>query len=67
MLIKQIIEFELWGPGPPSWRCTPQLVVFHYKTKISEENRQMLLFSAKMLQEAMYFPFPYLGQITYKI
>ena len=28
MLIEQIIEFELKGPGPPSCTSTPKLVIF---------------------------------------
>ena len=28
MLIEQIIEFELRGPGPPGRTCAPQLIIF---------------------------------------
>ena len=40
MLIEQIIEFELRGPGPPgcSPTCTPTTGYFPNKTKIIEEN-----------------------------
>ena len=38
MLIKQIIEFEWKGPGPPGRTCTPTTAYFHNKTKISKEN-----------------------------
>ena len=31
MLIKQIIEFELRGPGPPGRTCTPITGYFHEK------------------------------------
>ena len=35
MLIEQIIEFELGGPGPPSRSCTFTTGNFYDKTKIS--------------------------------
>ena len=35
MLIEQIIEFELRGPGPCSLPCTLTTGYFHDKTKIS--------------------------------
>ena len=40
MLIQQIFEFELRGPGPPGRRptCTPTTGCFYDKTKISKEN-----------------------------
>ena len=38
MLIKQIIEFELRGPGPSGPTRTPVTGYFHDKTKISKEN-----------------------------
>ena len=38
MLIEQIIEFQLRGPGPPGRTCTPSTGYFHDKTKISQEN-----------------------------
>ena len=38
MLIQQIIEFELRGPGPPGRTCTPTNDYFHNKTKISKED-----------------------------
>ena len=38
MLIEQIIDFELKGPGPPGRTCTPTTGYFHEKTKISKEN-----------------------------
>ena len=31
MLIEQIIEVELRGPGPPNHTCSPKLVVFMTK------------------------------------
>ena len=38
MLIKQIIELQLRGPGSPSRPCTPITGYVHEKTKISKEN-----------------------------
>ena len=38
MLIKQIIEFQLRGPGPPGRTYTPITGYFHDKTKIFKEN-----------------------------
>ena len=36
MLIEQIIEFELRGPGHPDRTCTSTTGYFHDKTKISK-------------------------------
>ena len=41
MLIKQIIEFELRGPEPPSHTCTPITAYFYDKAKIFEESFQV--------------------------
>ena len=41
MLIEQIIEFELRGPGPTGRTCTPTTGYFHDKPKISQENLQV--------------------------
>ena len=38
MLIEQIIELQLRGPGPPGRTCTPITGYFHDKTKIPKEN-----------------------------
>ena len=66
MLIEQ--NFELRGPGPPGRIRTAITGCFNDKTIISKENfRVDCKFTAKILQEAMYFTSPYLGQITYKI
>ena len=66
MLIEQ--NFQLRGPGPPGRICTPITGCFHDKTLTSKKNfRVDLLFTAKILQETMYFTSPYQGQITYKI
>ena len=38
MLIEQIIEIELRGPGPPGRTCNPVTDKLHDKTKILKEN-----------------------------
>ena len=38
MLIEQIIELQLRGPGPHGLTCTPIAGYFHDKTKICKEN-----------------------------
>ena len=38
MLIEQIIEFELRGPGLPGRTRTPKVVIFMTKQKIFEAN-----------------------------
>ena len=68
MLIEQIIDFELREPEPSGRTCTPTTGYFHDKTKISRNifQRITLLFTAKILHEAMYRAYPYLDQITNK-
>ena len=41
MLIEQIIEHHLRGPGAPGRICTPITGYFHDKTKVSKENLRM--------------------------
>ena len=41
MLIEQIIEFELTGPGPPSRTSTPKLVIFMTKQKFLKEDLRL--------------------------
>ena len=41
MLIEQIIEFELMGPGRPSRTCTPSTGFFHDKTNIFKANLRL--------------------------
>ena len=41
MLIEQIIEFELRGPGPPDCTCTPKLVISMTKQKSLKEDLQV--------------------------
>ena len=38
MLIEQIVELQLRGPGPPGLTCIFITGYFHDKTKISKEN-----------------------------
>ena len=38
MLIEQIVELQLRGPGPPGITCTSITGYFHDETKISMEN-----------------------------
>ena len=38
MLIEQIVELQLRGPGPPGLICTSTTRYFHDKTKIFKEN-----------------------------
>ena len=60
MLIEQVIEFKLMGPGPPGRACTSTTGYFHDKTKSSRGS----LFTVKILQEAMHLTSPHLNQIT---
>ena len=63
--LEQIIKFELRGLGPLGRICTSATNYFHDKTKISKENLRVdVLFTAKILQEAMHLAFPYQGQIN---
>ena len=59
----KIIEYESKGPGPSGRTCTSTTGYFYDKTKISSFSSGSL-FIAKILQEAMYFTFLYLGQST---
>ena len=57
MLIEQIIELQLRGPGPPDQTNTPLTGNFHDKTKTSQANLRV--------EETMRLTSPYLNQITY--
>ena len=61
MLIEQI--FELRGPGPPGLNR----LFLSQNNNLQGKFSSGLLFTAKILQEAMYFTFPYQDQVTYKI
>ena len=41
MLIEQIVELQLRGPGPPGLTCIFITGYFHDKTKICKENLQV--------------------------
>ena len=60
MLIEQIIEFQLRDSGPPGRTCTSTTGQLHDKTKISVKQKSSsgLLFTAKILQEAMCLTTP---------
>ena len=60
MLIKQIIEFQLKKPGPPGRTCTHITGKLHDKNKnLGGKSTSGLLFTAKILQEAMCLAYPY--------
>ena len=59
MLIKQTIEIQLRGPGPPGRANTPITGYFHDKTKISEENLRVdyyLLLKCSQRQSTLLLP-----------
>ena len=66
MLIEQIITLELRGPGHLAVYVLLQLVNFMTKQKSPRDIFEWisLLFTAKILQYAMYLTYPYLSQIT---
>ena len=68
MLIEQISEFKLRGPGPPSRTCTPKLVIFMTKQDSFKENLRVDYYLLlKILQETMYLTSLYLRQFAYKV
>ena len=62
MLIEEIIEFELRGPGPPGRKCTPITGDFYDKKIYYGKISSGLLFTAKIMQEAMYLSSPTLAK-----
>ena len=59
MLIEEIIELQLRGPGPPDQTCTPITGYFHDKTKTSKENLRVdyyLLLKCSTRQSALLPP-----------
>ena len=68
MLIEQIIEFEVRGPGLLAVHVFLQLVILMTKQKYITKvfNRIILLFTSKILKKAMHLTCPYMGQITSK-
>ena len=66
MLIEQFIKFELRGPGPPGRTCTTT-DYFRDKPKEEKSSSGLVIFTAEIVQEALYFTSLYLGRFTYKI
>ena len=62
MLIEQIVELQVRGPGPPGLTCTSINWLFSWQNKnLEEKSLSGLSFTAKMLHEIMYlnyFPLP---------
>ena len=58
MLIEQINEFELRGHGPLTVHGLLQLVIFMTKQTSLKKSSSRLSFTAKILQEVMYFTSP---------
>ena len=68
MLIKQIIEFELRGPGPRGCTCNPKTGYFCDKTKVSKANLQANYYLLrKILRKAMHLASLHLDKVNYKI
>ena len=64
MRIEQIIEFESMVPWPLVVDIFLNLVIFKTKQKSLKANLRVHCLMLKMLQKAMYFDFPDLGQVT---
>ena len=63
MLMKQIIKFQLRGPGPPGCRRVLYHWLFPWQNKNFEEKSSSgFLFTAQILQEAIYLTSPIPGQ-----
>ena len=65
MLIEQIIEIDMRGPGPPG----PYMYSCNWLTSWQNKNLEGksssgLLVTPKILQEAMCLTYPYMDQIT---
>ena len=69
MLIKQIIEFQMTGPGLPWTYMYPFNLIISWQNKnIYRKSSSGSLFTAKILQKAMHLTSSYLCQIlTIKI
>ena len=67
MLIEQIIEIILRGPGPPAVHVLLYLVNFMTKQKSLRKIFEWIIIygTAKILQKAMCLTSPYMDQITY--
>ena len=57
MLIEQIIKFELRGAWPPRRTCALRLVILMTNKNLKGKSSNGLLFTAKILLEAMYLTF----------
>ena len=58
MLIEQIIEFELRGAWPPGRRVLYDWLFSWQNKNLKGKSSNGLLFTAKILLEAMYLTFP---------
>ena len=59
IIIAEIIEFELRRPRPPNRTCTSATGYFYDKKKnLKGKSSGGLLFTFKILHEAMYLAFP---------
>ena len=58
MLIEQIIEFELRGPGPLTVRVLYDWLFSWQNKNLKGKSSNGLLFTVKILLEAMYLTFP---------
>ena len=67
MLVEQIIEFELRGPGPPGGTYTPTTVFFMTKQKSQRKIFEWIIIYFENIARGNVLAFPYLGQITNKI
>ena len=67
MLIEQIIEVGLRGPGPTSRACTPKRGYFHDQAKISKANDTPVIIYCLKYCRRQCTCSSHLGQVTYKI
>ena len=65
MLIEQNIKFELRGLGPLTVHVNLQLANFIKRKNLQGKSSSGLLFTVKILHEAMHLTSPYLGQINH--
>ena len=66
MLIEQIIELQLRGPGPPGERVLRQLVIFMTKQKYLRKIFEWIIIYCWNVAKDNAPYFPYLDQITDK-
>ena len=65
MPIEQIIEFQLRGLGPYPYMYSYNWLTSWQNKNLEGKSSSGLLFTAKILQEAMCLTYPYMDQITY--